>query len=228
VNPNNPTGHLADAAEIRAYLEFAEAYGLALIVDEVFRDYLLGQGVFLSVASSGPLVFTLNGLSKMLGLPQLKLGWIHVAGAREAVQAALRHLEWIADAFLSVNTPVQDAAPDLLRLDQPIQASIRKRLLANLAAAEKLTEGNPRVRVLKPEAGWSLVVDMGIAASDEEVAQALITARQVYVYPGHLFGFEEGCHLVVSLLGPETEFAEGMRRILAMAGTFPAQGASHA
>jgi aspartate/methionine/tyrosine aminotransferase len=228
VNPNNPTGHLADSGEIRAYLEFAEAYGLALIVDEVFRDYLLGEGVFLSIASTGPLVFTLNGLSKMLGLPQLKLGWIHVGGAREAVQAALGHLEWIADAFLSVNTPVQDAAAGLLRLDRPIQNSILMRLRANLAAAERLIDGVPGVRILKPEAGWYLVVDLGLDSEDEAVAQALIIAQQVYVHPGHLFGFEEGCRLVVSLLGPEAEFAEGMRRILALARTFPAQGGGHA
>ncbi|MEO7427014.1 MAG: pyridoxal phosphate-dependent aminotransferase [Fibrobacteria bacterium] len=228
VNPNNPTGNLADSGEIRAYLEFAEAYGLALIVDEVFRDYLLGEGIFLSIASTGPLVFTLNGLSKMLGLPQLKLGWIHVGGAREAVQAALGHLEWIADAFLSVNTPVQDAAADLLRLDRPIQDSILMRLRANLAAAERMTGGVPGVRILKPEAGWYLVVDMGPTSEDEIVAQALIMAQHVYVYPGHLFGFEEGCRLVVSLLGPEAEFADGMRRILALAGNFPSQGGEHA
>jgi alanine-synthesizing transaminase len=228
VNPNNPTGHLADAGEIRAYLEFAEAYGLALIVDEVFRDYLLGARGFLSLVSNGPLVFTLNGFSKMLGLPQLKLGWIHVGGAREAVQAALGHLEWIADAFLSVNTPVQDAAADLLRLHQPIQTAILDRLRANLTAAERLTEGNAHVRVLAPEAGWYLVLDMRIAAEDEAVAQALIEARHVYAYPGHLFGFEAGCHLVVSLLGPQAEFTEGLQRILALADSFSTTGTLYA
>ncbi len=217
VNPNNPTGHLADASEIRAYLDFAAEYGLALIVDEVFRDYLLGDRAFLPVASSGPLVFTLNGFSKMLGLPQLKLGWIHVGGAREAVQAALGHLEWIADAFLSVNTPVQDAAGDLLKLDRAVQTAILARLRANLATAERLAAESQCMRILRPEAGWYLVLDLRLDEEDESLAQELIETGRVYVYPGHLFGFEEGCRLVISLLGPETEFSEGLGRISALA-----------
>ncbi|MDB5049621.1 MAG: aminotransferase [Fibrobacteres bacterium] len=217
VNPNNPTGHLTDAEEIRAYLELADEYGLALIVDEVFRDYLLGERPFLAVESSGPLVFTLNGLSKMLGLPQMKLGWIHVAGADSAVRAALDHLEWIADAFLSVNTPVQEAAGDLLKLDHSIQTAILARLRANLATAGKLAAGSVHVRLLHPEAGWYLVLDLLVPLDDETFAQDMVEAHNVYAYPGHLFGFEEGCRLVVSLLGPEAEFREGLRRIVARA-----------
>jgi alanine-synthesizing transaminase len=223
VHPNNPTGHLTGGDEIRAYLEFAAAYGLALIVDEVFRDYLLGQKPYESFESRGPLVFTLNGFSKSLGLPQLKLGWIHVAGAPDAVSAALRHLEWIADAFLSVNTPVQAAAGGLLRFDQDIQSAILARARRNLDAAEALlgsaanVPGNglgARVRLLRPEAGWYLILELDLPMADEAFALGLMERHGVQTHPGHLFGFAEGCRLVVSLIGPEAEFAAGLRLVL--------------
>lgn len=222
VNPNNPTGHMADAEEIRGYLDLAEGYGLALIVDEVFRDYALGDRAFLPVESAGPLVFTLNGFSKSLGLPQLKLGWIQVAGEPESVRRALAHLEWIADAFLSVNAPVQAAAGELLRLDGAIQTAILSRLHANLGMAESIAarfcaERPGLGRVLRPEAGWSLILEMESAREDEDFALELLDRRGVYVHPGHLFGFASGCRLVVSLLGPEREFRDGLEGIFAHA-----------
>lgn len=219
VHPNNPTGHLTDGGEIRAYLEFAEAYGLALIVDEVFRDYLLGQKPYEIFESRGPLVFTLNGFSKSLGLPQLKLGWIHAAGDQEAVRAALGHLEWIADAFLSVNTPVQVAAGGLMRFDQEIQSAILARVRRNLETAEALLSNaikgsGARIRLLKPDAGWYLILELDSPLDDEAFALGLMERHGVQTHPGHLFGFEEGCRLVVSLIGPEEEFAAGLRLVL--------------
>ena len=217
VDPNNPTGNLLDAAEVSAYLELATEYGLALIIDEVFCDYLLGDKPFIPIVSEGPLVFTLNGFSKLLGLPQMKLGWIHVAGAPSLATEALGHLEWIADAFLSVNTPVQLAAADLLQMAGPIQTTILARLNANLETAERLTKDSERLRCLRPEAGWSLVLEVNVAMEDDAFALELLKKHKVLVHAGRLFGFETGCYLVLSLLGPETEFKDGIGRILAFA-----------
>lgn len=216
VNPNNPTGHMADEEEMRAFLGFAADFGLALIVDEVFCDYALGERRFEAMKSDGPLVFTLNGFSKTLGLPQFKLAWIHAAG--EASKAALERLEWIADAFLSVNTPVQSAAGNLLRLAVPIQAAITARLRANLDSAVILAAGSRNAGILVPEAGWYAVFEAKGAEDDEAFALRLLRERGVYALPGHLFGIEDGCRLVVSLLVPESDFREGFRRMLACAG----------
>ena len=143
---------------MRAYLDFAAEYGLALIVDEVFRDYILGEAHrTIPLESDGPLVFTLNGFSKVLGLPQMKLGWIHAAG-REA-PAALGHLEWIADAFLSVNTPVQAAAEDLLASRPEIQSAILARVKRNLTTAVELIGTEPDIgtgRRLVPDPGTGI------------------------------------------------------------------------
>lgn len=212
VHPNNPTGHLTGPDEMRAYLDLAAEYGLALIVDEVFRDYILGERAYCALESDGPLVFTLNGFSKVLGLPQLKLGWIHAAGLE--APAALGHLEWIADAFLSVNTPVQAAAEDLLASKREIQSAILARVRRNLSVAIEIA--GPK-RILPPDAGWYLILELESGLSDEDFALELLKHRHVHVYSGHLFGFEKGCRLVLSLLGPEAEFREGLERILAFA-----------
>lgn len=220
VNPNNPTGHVCDGAEIRAYLDLAAEYDLALIVDEVFCDYLLGNRPFLPIVSGGPMVFTLNGFSKLLGLPQMKLGWIHIGGETSKAGEALEHLEWIADAFLSVNTPVQRAARHLLALREPIQTGILHRLHANLQAAEALIRGIRRIRWEKPDAGWYLILDVDAKVEDEAFALELLKRHRVHVHAGSLFGFEEGCRLVLSLLGPEAEFRDGIGRIIAFVEEF--------
>lgn len=210
VHPNNPTGHLTDGDEMRAYLDFAAEHGLAMIVDEVFRDYVLGERAYRSLESDGPLVFTLNGFSKILGLPQMKLGWIHAEG-REA-SAALGHLEWIADAFLSVNTPVQAAASDLLACGGAIQTAILARVRRNLSTAIEVAGSK---RILPPDAGWYLILELESGLDDGDFALDLLNKRHVHAYAGHLFGFEGGCRLVLSLLGPEAEFREGLQRIIA-------------
>jgi alanine-synthesizing transaminase len=221
VHPNNPTGHLADAREISAYLDLAAEYGLALIVDGVFSDYVLDGRPCPPIVSEGPLVFSLNGLSKCLALPQLKLGWIHVGGAPSAVAAAKAHLEWIVDAFLSVNTPVQAACPALLGLREQIQAPILARLRANLAAARKLAAASSRVRALIPEAGWSVIVRVAEGGDDEAFCLTLLREKLVHAHPGHLFGLQDGCHAVLSLLTPENDFESGLMRLIAHAEARP-------
>jgi aspartate/methionine/tyrosine aminotransferase len=218
VNPNNPTGHVLDADALKSYLALAEDYGLALIVDEVFSDYLLSGDVrFRPLVSEGPLVFTLNGFSKMLGLPQLKLGWIQAAGEGEAVAGALARLEFIADAFLSVNTPVQAAAADLLALAEPIQAAIGARLRANLKASWEWTVGSRRqlYSANHPQAGWYLLLHVSTALEPEDFALDLLRRHHVHTHPGSLFGLGKEWPLVVSLLTPEPVFREGLDRIAA-------------
>lgn len=245
VHPNNPTGHLTTTEDLSVYLEIAAEYGLSLIVDEVFSEYLLADGKHSPLTSSGPLVFTLNGLSKMLGLPQVKLGWIHLSGNRATVDEALSHLEWIADAYLSVNTPVQVACEELLEHGATIRAAILGRLKTNLDFCLANCSGWATLR--RPEAGWYAVLEVDAtlpishgsgrtddagesvhahhhqyrrldASLDETFAEDLVAKTGVYVLPGSLFGFTEGCPIVLSLLTPIVDFQKGFRKLAAFAG----------
>jgi len=219
VHPNNPTGSPIEDDRRQRLLEECASAGRALIVDEVFLDYPLSpQARLASFAESGPgLTFTLGGLSKSAGLPQLKLAWIVVNGPEEHVERALERLDHVADSYLSVNTPVQSALPELLEAGVVIRQGILQRCRSNLERLLATTAGTP-LSVLPPRAGWSAVLRFPRVVGEETLALRLLTKRGVAVHPGYFFDFAGEGYLVVSLLPEPAAFAEGVRRIVEETG----------
>jgi alanine-synthesizing transaminase len=216
VNPNNPTGSFLKREESRRLDEFAARHSLAILADEVFADYAFAEDNSRGAGFPGAArAFTMNGLSKIAGLPQMKLGWIAASGPGH--QESLEHLEWIADTYLSVSTPVQIALPKLLDLSRGIQAQIRERTSANLALLTARAKGSP-VNVLNTEGGWSAILQVPRTRSEEEWALTLLGELDVLIQPGFFYDFESEAFLVVSLLTETGAFAEGVTRILAHAG----------
>ncbi len=217
VSPNNPTGSFLASADRDFLLALCAERGLALIVDEVFADYSLDERIEPPCWPAEPptLLFRLNGLSKTLGLPQLKLSWIYASGPPELLQAALGRLEIIADTFLSVNTPVQLALPRLLELRLPIQGSIRERLRSNLAKLKELAgrSGPAPWRLLPVQGGWYAVLRLPPGRDEEELVLGLLDDEGVYIYPGYFFDFSQEPLLVLSLLTPPDRFAAGLGRL---------------
>src|ERR1019366_5842958 len=203
VNPNNPTGHFLRHHE----LDELASFGLPIISDEVFRDYVLDpapDSVRTLQNLDSTLVFTLNGMSKTVGLPQMKLAWMIANGPRTQVEEALARLEIIADTYLSAGTPVQCALPALLELRAPIQGQITERTRANLDYL-RATE----LRTLNVEAGWYAIV-----AREEDLAPRLLRDHNVLVQPGYFYDFEQSVYLVLSLLTPPADFREGVDWII--------------
>ena len=216
VHPNNPTGHYTSAAERGPLVEFCRQRGIALIADEVFLDFSLENSRTRSFASANDLLtFTLSGLSKICGMPQMKLAWIAVSGPAPERTEALARLEVIADAYLSVGTPVQLAAPALLAMRAAFQAQAMARVRANLHELDAQLSRQSTCNRLSLEGGWSVVLRVPATQSDEDLAITLLAKHGVYVHPGHFYDFARTGHAVVSLIVPEYEFAEGIRRILA-------------
>ena len=211
VHPNNPTGHATGAAERERLQEICLRHGLALIVDEVFLDYPLGEERLTSFAV-GPhpvLTFCLSGMSKIAGLPQMKVGWILGLGPEGLRREAMGRLEVIADTFLSMNAPVQMALPGWLAGRKGIQGQILARVRGNLATAQR-----SGAEVLRVEAGWSAILRMPQMGGDRDVAEMLLRDAGVVVHPGSFYGIAESGRVVVSLLGFAQEFAVGMERIV--------------
>ena len=165
------------------------------------------------------LSFTLGGASKSLGLPQIKLGWMVVGGPEADRRRALAALEVIADAFLSVGTPVQGAAASLLARGGVIRDQIRQRVAANLARARYLARDYPSCNLLPVEGGWSLVVRVPAFRSEEALALELLEREQVLVHPGYFFDFPHEAYIVVSLLPPPDQFVDAFSRTLRFAST---------
>ena len=215
VEPNHPTGTCLSTDEIETVCSLCERHGLAVVSDEVFGDYPWP-------ASAAPLrgwsasdrvpAFVLSGLSKVCGLPQLKLGWIAVAGPGPLRREALDGLEWIADLFLSVSTPVQLALPELLGARSGFQTRLRRRLAANLESIEALSRRHPEVTRLRAMGGWVAILKLPARRSGETWALDLLD-REVVVHPGHFYDIPGEATIVVSLIVEPTVLERGLERL---------------
>jgi aspartate/methionine/tyrosine aminotransferase len=211
VHPNNPTGHFAKPSEITKLNAICSARQMAIIADEVFLDFALyGNGAASLAANSGVLTFTLSGLSKISGLPQMKAAWLVVTGPQSLKREALARLEVIADTYLSANAPVQQAMPAFLERRHDFQKQLLSRVRGNFAELDRQLARQKACRRLSVEGGWYAVLRVPAIRSDEELAFELLTSRNVYVHPGHFYDFPTDGFLVVSLITPATTFAQGI------------------
>src|SRR5579872_512887 len=215
VHPNNPTGSFVVAEERAALNQFCRENNLALIVDEVFLDYA-HDGILRPTFAINhePLTFTLSGLSKISGLPQMKLAWIVTSGPDEQVAAALARLEIIADTYLSMNAPIQLAAPALLQQRHSIQSQLMERVHTNLRELDRGLAQQHTCRRLDVEGGWYAVLRVPATQSDEDLAIEILRKLSVQVHPGHFYDFPSDGHLIVSLITPPDNFRHGITQIL--------------
>jgi len=215
VHPNNPTGSCVKASEREALNRICYERGIALIVDEVFADYALNGAPIHSFADNdAALTFTLSGVSKVCGLPQMKVGWMVVSGPEDLRRTACERLEVIADTYLSLATPQQIALPTWLAQRGVFQTSLQQRLHANLAELDRQLALTKSIRRLEVEAGWYATLRLPAVQSDEELTIHLMEEHGVIVQPGHYFDFTGEGYIVISLMTPERQFAEGIKKLL--------------
>ena len=215
VHPNNPTGSFVSQSEQTRLSSICARHDLAIVSDEVFHDFAFIQHPAASLAANtGALTFTLSGLSKISGLPQMKAAWCVVSGPPQLKQQALARLEVIADTYLSVNTPIQIALPTLLGWRRSFQPELRQRLSDNLAELDRQLAGQETCRHLVVDGGWYATLRVPVTGTDEDLAIDLMREEGVIVHPGHFFDFESEGFLVLSLMTPQQDFGEGVRRIL--------------
>jgi len=215
VHPNNPTGSYVRDDELHSLNSFCREYNVALVSDEVFLDYPHDGAPRSSfVRNRETLSFTLSGLSKVAGLPQMKLAWIAASGPSEQLSTALARLEVIADTFLSMNAPIQWAAPELLQQRKNVQPLLLDRLRANLEELDRQLGKQTLIQRLDVEGGWYAVLRVPATRSDEDLAIEIMTRCSVLVHPGHFYDFPRDGYLVVSLITPPQDFREGVRRVL--------------
>ncbi|MEK7405877.1 MAG: pyridoxal phosphate-dependent aminotransferase [Acidobacteriota bacterium] len=220
VNPNNPTGSFLKKRELEGLVAFCRERSLAIISDEVFSDYAFGpdaERVTTLAGVEGVLAFCLSGLSKIAGLPQMKLGWIVTAGPAAARAQAMERLELVADTYLSVGTPVQCALPRLLAAGAAVRDQIARRVRENLDALRRALTSAPACQLLEPEGGWYAILRVPRTRSEEEWCLELVEHEDVLVQPGYFYDFESEAYLVASLLTARAAFDEGVRRLVSRA-----------
>jgi alanine-synthesizing transaminase len=215
VSPNNPTGSVIRDAEAGGLTARCADRGAALILDEVFCDYPLCRPFPEPRAFSAPdcLLGRLGGLSKSVGLPQVKLGWIALDGPAGLVAEAMDRLELICDTYLSVSTPVQIAARSLLERGAVVRDRILERLRLNHTALGAIITGEGGATVLPADGGWSAVIRVPATRPEERLVTELLEQDAVAVHPGYFFDFPHEAFLVVSLLPEPGVFARGVQLV---------------
>jgi alanine-synthesizing transaminase len=217
VHPNNPTGHFAKPEEVAKLDEICSNRQMAIVADEVFLDFALtGKQPASFGTNRGALTFTMSGLSKISGLPQMKAAWLITTGSEPQKSQALARLEVIADTYLSMNAPVQLAIPAFLEQRHAFQQQVMARVCKNLAELDVQLAAQESCRRLHTEGGWYAVLRVPATRSDEDLAVDLLTTKNVYVHPGHFYDFPADGYLIVSLITPEPDFAEGVCRLLSI------------
>ena len=230
VSPHNPTGHCVSREEWNAAVRFCEENDMILVVDEVFGDYAFsdkvsrtwqyvlgesylwdaGGGDFINLPENGPKcpIFWLNGLSKAVGSPQLKLGWMAFYAPRERFEEIRAALEFVEDAYLSVSAPAQALGSALLKQSAAYESRVKERLLQNW---QTLRDAFPSKYCPDVLGGWYAVVRLG--EDDEDLTLRLLREKHVLVQPGFFFDFDEDGWVVISLLQEPALFKEAVRRM---------------
>ncbi|EPG74505.1 aminotransferase, class I/II [Leptospira fainei serovar Hurstbridge str. BUT 6] len=216
VSPNNPTGSVLSDSEFSRLVDLCEARGIGLVLDEVFVDYFHEAGKIPPRFRTNRVpFFTVNGISKILALPQMKLSWIHVDGPEKWKLECKERLEIIADTFLSVNTPIQFALPELLEWRRMIQGQISRRIRRNLQSLNVLISDSKKLIFRSPAAGWYAILGSHSMQDPDTYCLQLLESENTLVHPGSMFGFpEEEFVLIISLIAENELFEEGISRIL--------------
>ena len=218
ISPNNPTGRVYTPEEIRRVGAVAAEQGVPIICDEVFSEYLYTAGGATAEAATLPrpleelpeqTVITLNGISKLLALPDLKLGWILVTGPDAERRRLLGELELANDMFLNASGPAGHVTTLALPEREAFLAGARRHLQEARERLLGVASAIPELELVPPEGGIHAVLRLprGLPLTDEAFALALLEEWGVYLHPGYLYGFEDNRCLVISLL-PGAEVVE--------------------
>lgn len=218
ISPHNPTGHVCQSEEIISVVDICRRRKLSLIVDEVFSEFIFSSKSYLRfIDQEAPLIFTLNGVSKMLALPQLKLGWIAVSGSdKEAVGQSLERIETIADTFLSTGDFPQWVLPGIFTEGGTFLKECKKVIRYRREKTLSLLQGSDLFEVFPPNGGFYLVLRPKSSRNEtsDEAVLRILREKNVLLHPGSFYDFETNDFLVISFLQEEMILTEGLERLI--------------
>jgi len=199
ISPHNPTGRVASSDEIAALADVARRHDLAIISDEVFSEFLIGKEALPRPAgTAAPLVFTLNGFSKMFALPGLKFGWMAISGESDKVRQALRALELISDTFLPVNEIIQAAASDIFKYGRSVASDFAHRIRECWRLAEDALGPGKSFHYVRPDGGFYVTLKLQ-NLDEEQVAASILRENHLLVHPGYFYDMDPH-HLILSFV----------------------------
>lgn len=210
VSPHNPTGMVVKEA-----ISELRDLGLPVICDEVFNEFPCGVT---NIPPFGVLhpelpVFHLNGISKMFGLPDLKLGWIALSGPY--LKDYVKRLELLNDTYLGANYLVQSMLPVIFDEGMGFVEEMRKRFRSCIDIALELLSKNNNIKACRPDGGYYLFPEIKTRKDEEELVLYLLKNYGILVHPGYFYDCEQGTHIMISCLTEKEKLIEGLKRIIA-------------
>lgn len=216
INPNNPTGSYVHPEERGAILDLCSEHGVAIIADEVFYDYPLDSlpGRARLAGEDRVLTFALDGFSKSLAAPHAKVGWIQVSGPESQVAEAKRRLDLIADDYLPMSQLITDRMGTMLDAVPVQMRRVGDRIRGNLDQVRGLlSEGDSCISLLRPEAGWNVLLRFPAVIDEDELILHLIRSYGLTGQPGYFFDMPSNGYLALSLLPRAAEFQRNIQAV---------------
>lgn len=207
-NPSNPEGRLLDAGELRTQSEQARLSGALLVIDQVYDELLYGvsrPAEDQDAIDAGHLV-KVNSVSKGLGAPGLRIGWIAcrsdiaamLSGLGERLRLAVSILTQV-EALALLESPIDELAPSLSR---------------RLHLVTTWLQSTPLFEAIEPQGGvfcWLRLRHPFMSASD--LCRRALEEEGVWLLPGQMFWGGADHHLRLSFGVEQETLAEGLRRL---------------
>ncbi|MXY26196.1 MAG: aminotransferase class I/II-fold pyridoxal phosphate-dependent enzyme [Acidobacteria bacterium] len=187
-NPNNPTGARLTGEEIDAVCTVAARHGAWVLSDEVYRGAERDGVLTASVWGRYDRLVVTSGLSKVYGLPGLRIGWVVAPPALCEELWARRDFTTIAPAALSDRLARLALAPDM---SARLRARAQQRVAEHYAVVREWIAGTGAgLAHVPPEAGAIAFLGYPHAVGSEELATTLRETAGVLVAPGAYFGLD--------------------------------------
>jgi alanine-synthesizing transaminase len=215
INPNNPTGSVAEKETLLKIIELALEHNLLIISDEIYDKLLFDGKKHISIASLNMEVpcVTFSGLSKNFVVPGFRLGWGVASGNPARMKAYLEAVNRILRARVCANHPEQYAVSPALDGDQSHIKMMVETLQRRRDITNEMLNNIPGIKLVKPTGAFYAFPSINVK-DDNKFVSELIKKTGVIVVPGTGFGQKPGTsHFRVVILPQEEVLRKAYERI---------------
>lgn len=174
--PANPTGVVVDKATVSALAHLADARGVTLLSDELYRSYCYDEP-FSSPALCSDRVVVIDGFSKSHAMTGWRVGWIH--GPPEIINACSMLQQYTFVCAPQVGQWAALAAIDA-PMDLPLAECRRKR--------DKIIEGLAESYTFVSPGGAFYLYPEAPGGSGMDFAERAVHDEKLLIVPGSVFG----------------------------------------
>jgi aspartate/methionine/tyrosine aminotransferase len=204
---HNPTGRNISADDMLTIAQKAEEIGAWVLSDEVYLDFLTGEGAR-AAAALHPRLITTNSLTKVCGQGDLRIGW--AIASPELVQKC-----WSINNVLGVNPPkvCDQIALELFKnggVDRLLEWA-RRQSQKNWEIVESGLSNQTGLRWVKPEGGIIVFVHVTGGREASGLTNLLRDKYKTLVMPGRFFDQPDSFRLGFG--GSKEMLAEGLERL---------------